>query len=138
MTVLDTDILTLYLTNHLGVRRRVDSAGENPVVTLVSRIEILQGRFASVLKAANGSELLRFQNRLIQAEHDLAQFAVVRFDNPAARVFDHLRTIKKTGKVGRNDLLIACIALANRATLVTRNVKDFAAVPGLSIENWAD
>ena len=40
--------------------------------------------------------------------------------------------------MGRADLLIAAITLANRATLVTRNLKDFRQVPGLQIENWAD
>lgn len=36
------------------------------------------------------------------------------------------------------DLRIACIALAHDATLVTRNTKDFAHVPNLKVENWAD
>jgi predicted nucleic acid-binding protein len=33
-------------------------------------------------------------------------------------------------KIGRGDLLIAAITLANQATLVTRNEKDFCLVPG--------
>jgi tRNA(fMet)-specific endonuclease VapC len=45
---------------------------------------------------------------------------------------------KKVKKIGRADLLIAAFAMANRAVLVTRNLKDFRQVPGLRIENWAD
>jgi tRNA(fMet)-specific endonuclease VapC len=41
-------------------------------------------------------------------------------------------------KIGRADLLVASIALANRATLVTRNLRHFREVPGLSLENWVD
>jgi tRNA(fMet)-specific endonuclease VapC len=41
-------------------------------------------------------------------------------------------------KVGRADLLIASIALANRATLVTRNRRHFEKVPGLMVVNWVD
>ena len=36
------------------------------------------------------------------------------------------------------DLLIASIALAQRATLVTRNLRHFRQIPALNVENWAD
>jgi tRNA(fMet)-specific endonuclease VapC len=35
-------------------------------------------------------------------------------------------------------LLFASTALASRSTLVTRNVRHFAQVPGLTVENWVD
>ena len=53
-------------------------------------------------------------------------------------LFGRFHAEKKYRKIGRADLLIACIALAHNATLVTRNTKDFAVVPGLKLENWAD
>jgi predicted nucleic acid-binding protein len=82
--------------------------------------------------------LLVAQERLREAERELAKLGTVIFDDVAAANFDRLRGDKKLRKIGRNDILIACIALANQATLVTRNVKDFQALPGLKVENWAD
>ena len=38
--------------------------------------------------------------------------------------------------IGNMDLMIAAHALAERATVVTNNVKHFSAVPGLKLEQW--
>ena len=55
-----------------------------------------------------------------------------------SREFDRLRQNKKLKKIGRADLLIADLTVANGATLVTRNLNDFRQVPGLPVENWID
>jgi tRNA(fMet)-specific endonuclease VapC len=39
-------------------------------------------------------------------------------------------------RVGTMDLRIAAIVLVHNATLLTRNIRDFALVPGLKIEDW--
>ena len=45
--------------------------------------------------------------------------------------------LEKQGKlIGNNDLWIAAHALATDLILVTNNVKEFAIVPKLKIENW--
>jgi tRNA(fMet)-specific endonuclease VapC len=38
--------------------------------------------------------------------------------------------------IGANDLWIACHALAEGATLVTHNTREFARVSGLSVVDW--
>jgi tRNA(fMet)-specific endonuclease VapC len=38
--------------------------------------------------------------------------------------------------IGANDLWIACHALAEGATLVTHNTREFLRVQGLSLEDW--
>ena len=63
---------------------------------------------------------------------------MLSFDSGAAVEFNRLRQNKKLKKIGRADLLIAAIALGRRATLVSRNLRDFQQVPGLRVENWAD
>ena len=138
MILLDTDILSLAFVAHPRVSLRMRTAPEPPVISIVSRIEVLQGRFDSMLKSENADKLLRAQNRLAEAEKNLASYIIIPFDETAANEFDQLRQIKKLKTIGRKELLIACIALANRATLVTRNLRDFQAVPGLKLENWAD
>jgi len=57
----------------------------------------------------------------------------------AAEHYAKLRaTQKKTGRLlGYMDTLIACHALAENLILVTNNERDFARIPGLTIENWA-
>jgi tRNA(fMet)-specific endonuclease VapC len=45
--------------------------------------------------------------------------------------------LEKQGKlIGNNDLWIAAHALAAELILVTNNVKEFARIPKLKIENW--
>jgi tRNA(fMet)-specific endonuclease VapC len=59
-------------------------------------------------------------------------------DEVAAVEFDRLRAARRWRNIGRADLLIASIALAHRATLVTRNVRHFQQIPGLTVTNWVD
>lgn len=139
MIVLDTDTLTFFFRNHPPVVERMQTTADEVAITIVSRIETLQGRFDSLMKAADGMALQRGQQRLDEAEQHLGKIPIILpIDAVAAAEFDRLRESRKLKKIGRGDLLIAAITLAHRATLVTRNVRDFRQVPGLRVENWID
>ena len=140
MFVLDTNVVSEVLRGHETYLQRIRTTPKKVPIktTTVSRFEILvKGRYQAILAAANRDELLLAQNRLIGDEKRLNQFPMLDINDDAADHFERLRIAKGMRKIGRADLLIACITLAHNATLVTRNIKDFAKVPNLKIDNWA-
>jgi len=74
-----------------------------------------------------------------QALMDFLAFAdVLDWPAEAAPVYAEIRTaLEAQGlSIGAMDLLIAAHALHERATLVTRNRREFARVKGLKLESW--
>ncbi|MCP4658705.1 MAG: type II toxin-antitoxin system VapC family toxin [bacterium] len=139
MYVLDTDTLSRLHRGHPGMAERLRGLQPSPIVTtVVSRIELLRGRFDFLLKAANGEQLLRAHQWLVRTEELLAELRVLSPDARSAALFDRLRTNRRLRKIGRADLLIGSIALANQATLVTRNLRHFRQIPELKVVNWID
>ncbi|NBT55783.1 MAG: type II toxin-antitoxin system VapC family toxin, partial [Betaproteobacteria bacterium] len=64
--------------------------------------------------------------------------AVLDWPQDAAKHYAEIRAdLKKRGaQLGAADLMIAAHARAMGAIVVTNNVKDFARVKGLAVENW--
>jgi tRNA(fMet)-specific endonuclease VapC len=80
------------------------------------------------------------ERRRAQLHTLLSSVRVLPFDVREAEVAARVRTeleVKGT-PIGPMDVLIAGTALANGATLVTRNVREFKRVEGLMVENWYD
>lgn len=48
------------------------------------------------------------------------------------------RKQKSGNAIGPNDTLIAAMSLANHATLVTHNQREFSRVSGLHLEDWTE
>ena len=137
--LLDTDTLShLHRGRAIVVRRYEAMPAGDVAISVVTRIEMLRARFANVLKAADAAQLALAQQRLDETEHALRDWRVLGIEAIACSHFDRLRQVKSLRKIGRADLLIACIALAHSATLVTRNTRDFSQVSHLRLENWVD
>jgi tRNA(fMet)-specific endonuclease VapC len=139
MYLLDTDTLTHLHAGNSNVVERLKSVVDIEVgITIITKVEILRGRIDYLLKAETGANLLKAQELLFRTEELLNDLAIVPINQAASIEFDRLRGVSKFRKIGRADLLIASITLANRATLVTRNLRHFKQIPGLRVENWVD
>ncbi|PWG62715.1 type II toxin-antitoxin system tRNA(fMet)-specific endonuclease VapC [Spiribacter halobius] len=68
----------------------------------------------------------------------LAPLDILPFDEAAMRQYGPLRAhLEREGQpIGSMDLLIAAHALALGYTLITNNLREFARVPNLPLENW--
>jgi len=77
------------------------------------------------------------QARNRQALDDfLQEVPAAPFDGAAAALYGPMRLATRERQRDALDKLIASHALAMGVTLVTNNLVDFAAYPGLRLENW--
>jgi predicted nucleic acid-binding protein len=60
---------------------------------------------------------------------------ILPFDRAAVAVFKSFPS-KVVQRAGVEDACIAAIALANNATVLTENLRDFQIIPGLSVDRW--
>lgn len=127
--LLDTNVLSDLLREPAGkIARRIAAVGEDRISTsIVVAGELRYGA------AKSGSERLRERVesllRLLSV-HALADPVDVHY----ASIRDLMR--QRGMPIGPNDLWIAAHALALDLVLVTDNVREFARIPGLSLENW--
>ncbi len=63
---------------------------------------------------------------------------IMAFGADAGNAYGPIRLATRDRKSDQLDKLIAAHAVAAGVVLVTNNVRDFAAYPGLTIENWLD
>ena len=70
----------------------------------------------------------------------LAPLIILPFDEAALWVYGDLRAeLERQGTpIGALDTMIAAHALSQQSILVTNNTREFARVPGLSLENWVE
>ena len=94
----------------------------------VVKAELLYGGRKSADPAGN----------LRRLEEFFAAFGSFPFDDAAAVCYGGIREgLERSGTlIGPNDLMIAAIAMASDAILITRNTREFERVIGLKIEDW--
>ncbi len=103
--------------------------------TIISHEEQTRGWFAYIARLQTEAERVRAYTFLKRHLDIYCRVTVVQYDEKAAAEFERLKQAKV--RIGTMDLKIAAIALANDATLLSRNLSDFNKVPGLKVEDWS-
>lgn len=135
--LLDTDTVSLLERRHPGLRARVAAHDPAEISTTVITVEEqMTGRLAQIRRGRTAQEAAVAYAWLALTMEALRPLSIATFTQAAIARYEALKSLKLG--VGKMDLRIAAIALEHGATVVTRNVRDFARVPSLTIENWAD
>jgi tRNA(fMet)-specific endonuclease VapC len=134
--VLDTDTLSLLQRGHPSVVQRCAAKPSGELaITVISVEEQLSGRLRFIGKVRKPDDVNRAYRSLIDTVRSLSKLPIISFSRASFTRYRHLVGLKLN--VGRMDLRIAATALEHGGVLVTRNVRDFARVPGLAIEDWS-
>jgi len=125
--LLDTDTCIYVLRHDPAVVARLVSLSPDDVATsAMNEAELWYG-------ALNSQHPEKYRR---DVEAFLAPIEVLAFAERAAREHARLRLALKSAPIGERDLVIASVAVAHRLILVTHNQREFARVPGLSLDDW--
>lgn len=127
--MLDTNICIYLIKNRLpGLRERFRQAGERICMSSITFGELHYGVEKSDRRAENLAALLRFAERM----------PVLAFDAGAAAHYGQMRAeLSLAGTpCGPLDTQIGAHARSEGLIVVTNNLREFARMPGLRVENW--
>jgi tRNA(fMet)-specific endonuclease VapC len=128
--LLDTSICIAFLNRaDANVVARLHALGPDQLrLCSVVRAELLYGAHRSARVAENLTRLADF----------FASLESLPFDDAAAQHYGPVRAslAARGTPIGGNDLMIASIALAASAIVVTRDAAEFRRVPALPVEVW--
>ncbi|MBR0282555.1 MAG: type II toxin-antitoxin system VapC family toxin [Oscillibacter sp.] len=130
--MLDTNICIYAIKNRPPqvLRRIRENLERGLCISAITLAELRHGVEKSAYPEKNASALLQF----------LSILDVAPFEEAAAVEYGKIRAFLQSQgtPIGPLDTLIAAHAKAENMTLVTNNVREFARVPDLRLENWAE
>jgi tRNA(fMet)-specific endonuclease VapC len=134
--VFDTDHLSLYQVGQARLLQNVALNLQHPMALAVVTVEEeFSGWQRALRQARTDVRREHVYRRLADMAQGLAGWLVLPFTLAAMRRHEGL--VRARINVGSFDLKIAAIALEYQATVVTRNIRDFGRVPGLTVADWS-
>jgi tRNA(fMet)-specific endonuclease VapC len=126
--MLDTDSVSFAFREQGGVAERIR---EHPPSTIcISAMTLAELRYGAARRKSK-----KLHRRI---DTFIVEVAVLPFDETCATAYGIIASelAERGSLIGDSDTLIAAHAMALDLTLVTNNVKHFARVKGLRVENW--
>jgi tRNA(fMet)-specific endonuclease VapC len=138
MLILDTDHLVEYQKGTSPearrLKQRLDEATEPYGTTIITVEEVMRGWLAAIRRTPDPFGQINAYAKLRQLFRSFATWDVHDWTASSTADFAALKAAKI--RLGTMDLKIASIAIANDATLLSRNLHDFQKVPGLRVGDW--
>lgn len=137
--LLDTDHIS-FLQRKSGIEyenliRRINQySSDDFAFSIISFHEQIIGVHTYIIPSRNSETLYKGYRLFQEILNSFSGARILDFDQEAIAVFEQLKNQKIN--VSTMDLRIGSIALSRNLTLLTRNQKDFAKIPNLTIENW--
>ncbi len=130
--MLDTNICIYIMKNHPPEKRldRFNALAEQLCISSITLGELHYGLGKSARRQQNLDDLVRFAARL----------EILPFAAEAAAHYGQLRCeLERAGRpAGPYDMLIGAHARSEGLIVVTNNLREFARMPGLRVENWVE
>ena len=138
MYVLDTDTLSNFLINSRNypqLTRRLQQTNNRLLfVSVISVEEYLRFVLANIQRDRNTPRLIERYADLLQFLEQMRDFTLLPFDAQAQTAFANLPSAIRQHHP--NDCRIAAIAIARGYTVITRNTRHFAQIPGVTFDDW--
>jgi tRNA(fMet)-specific endonuclease VapC len=139
MIILDTDHISLLqhpdsAEGQRLVQRLATSPDRDIVTTVVTVEEQMRGWLQVIARYRDLQQQAAYYQKLIDFIRFFNKWRILPLGEPAVQVFRELQ--QNRVRIATTDLKIGAISLAHHATLLSRNSRDFARVPGLHVEDW--
>ena len=128
--LLDTNICIHYFKGQFGLKEKIENTGfENFAISEITLAELIYG--------AEKSQKVKKNLEVVENFADKIEILPIL---TCLRVYGKEKArLKSMGKpIGDLDLFIGSTAIVHEMIMVTRNVREFERMEGITIENWID
>ena len=128
--LLDTNICIHYFKGQFGISEKIEKIGfEHFAISEITLAELIYGAEKSQKVEKNLNVVEKFADK-IEILPILGSLKI--YGKEKAR-------LKSIGRpIGDLDLFIGSTAIVNNMIMVTRNVREFERIEGITLENWID